>query len=350
MLKESLLRSYLKKFSRSFYITLVILPRRIFQPIAVAYLLARIADTITDTLSSVPFNKKRDFLLSFKDQIDNENLNEVFNNKFKNFLIELEKYPVQKKLVNFIPNLFPYYLSLNRYELDHVKAIVNKLINGMEKDLILFKSNDLNKVVTLDTFHDFDLYTYNVAGCVGEFWTEISLKKEKEISPVNYQKMIVFAIQFGKALQITNIIRDIKNDYAMDRCYIPNQLFSMFDLEPKDLIQGKLSNSAQKLLGYLIEINLKNYSYAIEYFLLIPKTKFRLRLACLIPILIGLKTIKKIASNKNFKNFVDHSSVKISRISVYVIIINAFFIVISRRFSKSYLYSTIDQVRSILNK
>ena len=78
MLKESDLRSHLRIVSRSFYITLVILPREIFKPISIAYLLARIADTVADTLLQVSFKNKRDFLIGFKKQIQNENLDENF--------------------------------------------------------------------------------------------------------------------------------------------------------------------------------------------------------------------------------------------------------------------------------
>ena len=347
MLKESYLKSHLRKVSRSFYITLVILPREIFKPVSVAYLLARIADTVADTLLQVSFKNKRDFLQSFKNQIQNEDLDENFLKELNKFLFELKKYPVQRDLIRFIPDLFSFYFSLNEIERLHVKSIAVRLITGIENDLDKFESDDSNRVISLDSFDEFDSYTYNAAGCVGEFWTDISLKNNSNVSLVNYQKMMLLGIQFGKALQITNIIRDIRSDFDIGRCYIPNQLLNIYHLKPQDLIQEKLSISAKKLIRNVIQINLENYLHAIEYFLLIPRRNFRLRLACLIPILIGIKTIKQISSNQDFST---KRSVKISRISVYMILINAFWIVISWRFPKSYLNSIIDEVRLILNK
>mgnify|MGYP003307578490 FL=1 len=105
--------------------------------------------------------------------------------------------------------------------------------------------------------------------------------------------------------------------------------------------------SAKKLIRNVMLINLESYLHAIEYFLLIPRMNFRLRLACLIPILIGIKTIKQISLNQDS---LTNMSVKISRTSVYMIVINSFWIVISRRLPKSYLYSIIDEVRLILNR
>ena len=347
MLKESYLKSHLRKVSRSFYITLVILPREIFKPVSVAYLLARIADTVADTLLQVSFTNKRDFLLSFKNQIQNEDLDENFLKELNKFLFELKKYPVQRDLIRFIPDLFQIYFSLNEIERFHVKSITVRLITGIENDLDKFESDDSNRVISLDSFDEFDSYTYNAAGCVGEFWTDISLKNNSSVSLINYQKMMLLGIQFGKALQITNIIRDIRSDFDIGRCYIPNQLLSIYHLKPQDLIQEKLSISAKKLIRNVIQINLENYLHAIEYFLLIPKRNFRLRLACLIPILIGVKTIKQISLNQDFST---QRSLKIPRRSVYIIMINAFWIVVSWRFPKSYLYSIIDEVRLILNK
>ena len=347
MLKESDLRSHLRKVSRSFYITLVILPREIFKPISIAYLLARIADTVADTLLQVSFKNKRDFLIGFKKQIQNENLDENFLKDLNKFLFELKKYPIQRDLIRFIPDLFSFYVSLNETERFHVKSITVRLITGIENDLDKFESINSSGVIAIDSFDEFDSYTYNAAGCVGEFWTEISLKNNPSISFLNYQKMMLLGIQFGKALQITNIIRDIRSDFDIGRCYIPNQLLNIYHLKPQDLIQEKLSMSAKKLIRNVMLINLESYLHAIEYFLLIPRMNFRLRLACLIPILIGIKTIKQISLNQDS---LTNMSVKISRTSVYMIVINSFWIVISTRLPKSYLYSIIDEVRLILNR
>ena len=106
MLKKSYLKSHLLKVSRSFYITLVILPKEIFKPVSIAYLLARISDTIADALLQISFNDKRDFLLSFKKQIENEVLDENFLKQLKKFLVKLKEYPIERDILDFIPDLF----------------------------------------------------------------------------------------------------------------------------------------------------------------------------------------------------------------------------------------------------
>jgi len=348
MLKESYLKSHLQKVSRSFYITLVILPKEIFKPISIAYLLARISDTVADTLLQIPFNDKRDFLSSFKNQIENEVLDEFFLKQLNKFLAELKEYPFERDILNFVPDLFSFYMSLSETQRFQVKLIVVRLIKGIENDLNKFESDNSNQVISLDSFNEFDLYTYNAAGCVGKFWTEISFKNNSNISFLNYQKMMLLAIQFGKALQMTNIIRDIRSDFDIGRCYIPNKLLNIYNLRPQNLIQDKLSQSAKELIKYVIKINLENYLHSIEYFLLIPRRKFRLRLACLIPILIGIETIRHISSNQEVVS--TKRNIKITRKSVYIIVIHAFWIVISCRSHKLHLYSIIDRVRLILNK
>src|SRR5205823_4757023 len=67
--RHDLLGALLKSVSRSFYLTLRVLPRGLREPIGLAYLLARAADTIADT-SILPPEKRLDLLLDFRAQID----------------------------------------------------------------------------------------------------------------------------------------------------------------------------------------------------------------------------------------------------------------------------------------
>ena len=65
-----LLGSLLKSVSRSFYLTLRVLPTGMRDPVGLAYLLARAADTIADT-SLIPPEKRMELLLSLRSQVNN---------------------------------------------------------------------------------------------------------------------------------------------------------------------------------------------------------------------------------------------------------------------------------------
>src|ERR1035437_10292709 len=65
---RELLGNLLKNVSRSFYLTLHVLPATLRTPVGLAYLLARAADTIADT-QIIPSQQRLDLLLTFRAQV-----------------------------------------------------------------------------------------------------------------------------------------------------------------------------------------------------------------------------------------------------------------------------------------
>src|SRR5690606_14068357 len=93
-----------------------------------------------------------------------------------------------------------------------------ELIKGMEMDL-------QNKKYL--TFDDLTLYCYRVASTVGLMCIEIFGYKHKSARD--------FAVDLGIALQLTNILRDIKNDYEKGRIYLPQEDLIKFNYSEKDI-------------------------------------------------------------------------------------------------------------------
>ena len=69
--RRFLLRTLLKGVSRAFYLSIRVLPPRMREPVAVAYLLARAADTIADT-ASLPLERRTALLIEFRKIADGE--------------------------------------------------------------------------------------------------------------------------------------------------------------------------------------------------------------------------------------------------------------------------------------
>ena len=64
-------------------------------------------------------------------------------------------------------------------------------------------------------------YTYLVAGCVGEFWTKLCLLEWPNYARLPAEEMLCFGRDFGKALQLINILRDYPLDLQAGRSYLP---------------------------------------------------------------------------------------------------------------------------------
>jgi len=115
------------------------------------------------------------------------------------------------------PLLLPLYLVVNRFKIP--KQYFLTLIDGVKKDL--FKTR-------YATFEDLKDYCYSVASVVGL----ISI----EIFGYKYEATKNYAINLGYALQLTNILRDIKQDKDRGYIYIPKEDLEAYNLTEEDII------------------------------------------------------------------------------------------------------------------
>jgi len=104
-------------------------------------------------------------------------------------------------------------------------------------------------------------YCYLVAGTVGMMLAPIiAVKNHKIIAP--------FAVDLGKAMQITNILRDIGEDFAMKRVYLPLKVMKMFKYSVDDLSKSTINRNFKNLWDYKAKIAEKYYAKflsAVDY-------------------------------------------------------------------------------------
>jgi len=301
----------LKRVSRSFYISLAVLPSAIRPTIGLAYLLARAADTIADTR-----------LIDRRARITHlEALGaEMTGTEHRRLagIIAAAGYrsmPAERQSLERLPDCLAAYRALPPEDQDRVRAVIETIIEGMTQDLRLFPGEDEGKLAALETYQDLDRYTYLVAGCVGEFWTDVHVAHRPRLRHWNLEKMTALGIRFGKALQLTNVLRDIPRDLRQGRCYLPRQDLALLGLEPKDLLVPRSGPALRPLLVDLLNVALDHYEAGWQYTFAIPKRETRMRLACAWPLLIGLRTLDLLAQAPNW---LDPATVlKVPRIRVY---------------------------------
>lgn len=315
--RSDLLGELLKNVSRSFYLTLRVLPAGLRKPIGLAYLLARAADTIADTDLVEPA-RRMEFLLTFREQLHAREIDATRVRAIEAALTGHQKDAHERVLLeSLVPALQLLYEipERDRYE---VRSVVTTLTRGMEIDLTVFPPERAGTIEALISFRELENYTYYVAGCVGDFWTKMTVAHTRALQFWNVPAMAACGVRFGKALQYTNILRDVPKDLAIGRCYLPATMLSAYELKPDDLLNPDNGLLAKPLLHMLIRTALAHYREALRYTLAIPPQLGRLRLACLWPILIGLPTLSKLARNDRWLEK-GHAS-KISRQQVYRIL------------------------------
>jgi len=124
-----------------------------------------------------------------------------------------------------------------------------ELIKGMEMDLQQKRYLNFDELV---------LYCYRVASTVGLMCIEIFGYKDKSAKD--------FAINLGLALQLTNILRDIRTDASLGRIYLPQQDLEKFSYSERDLLNNVYNENFIHLMKYEAD-RARNYFDKANHFL-----------------------------------------------------------------------------------
>jgi len=288
-----LLTDLLRTVSRSFYLTLRVLPSSIRPQIGLAYLLARATDTIADTLI-VPVADRLRTLHLLRERI----LGTSFDSLDLAAFTAEQGSPAEWMLLERIEEALECLGALPLDDQQLIRIVLTTITGGQELDLQRFDGASKESVVSLDTDAELDDYTYRVAGCVGEFWTRICRTHVYANAGLDDEFLLANGVRFGKGLQLVNILRDLPRDLRQGRCYLPSDRLWTVGLTPAELLQpsneGKLRPLYDAYLGQAEE----HLAAGWEYTNALPRSPMRIRLACAWPILIGMKTIDRLRAGQ----------------------------------------------------
>ena len=293
---HDLLCTLLKRVSRSFYLTLKVVPSDVRRPIGLAYLLARAADTIADT-ALIDRADRLKYLEIFRETLKESETGRL--QAISEALAGPQQIAAERELLTRLEQAFALLRSLDPSDRSLVRDVVLTLTDGMVMDLATFPGEDEGRLVALQTRADLDRYTYYVAGCVGEFWTDIHMAHRPSLAGWDRETMRRRGVRFGKGLQMTNVLRDLSKDLRIGRCYLPKQELEALGLQPTDLLDPTAAVKAKPLLDSLLALTLDHYQEGWAYTLQIPRHEVRIRLACVWPLFIGLKTLALLARSPN---------------------------------------------------
>jgi farnesyl-diphosphate farnesyltransferase len=309
------LRSLLKQSSRSFYVSLSVLPRPLRGPVGLAYLLARAADTIADTRALPPADRLRQ-LAVVRGALDVPQAPRLRD--IAEALQVGRSVAWERELIAGLPECHALLWQAETDDRERIRGLLHLLIQGMQRELELFPGEEEGRIVALETREDLLRHTYYAAGCVGEFWTGMGVAHCPGLRHWNVQRLARQGVRFGQGLQLTNILRDLARDLRIGRCYLPRQDLARHGLAPEGLLDPAASPRLQPLLEELIRLTLDCYADGKAYTLAVPRREFRLRLACAWPLLIGLATLARIRREPGLLN--PAKPIKIRRAEVYGIL------------------------------
>jgi farnesyl-diphosphate farnesyltransferase len=275
-------KAILGSVSRTFALTIPLLPPSIEKVVGNTYLLCRIIDTIEDASDLSPQTKQSLsalFLDAVLEKTPVENFVQPCLDAFQNYSNQDEL-----DLIAHTPTVLRILHTCSSQDQQAVSRCVSIMSEGMS--YFHGKQNQAG----LQDLAEFEQYCYVVAGVVGELLTTIFSNhshafKEKMAGHED------LAIAFGQALQMTNILKDSPEDKARG-------------------VSWKPSNISQEALLHIAYQKLQD---SLHYILLIPKQEQGMRRFCFLAFGLAVMTLSKIATRKEF----DHKDeVKLSRSTV----------------------------------
>jgi phytoene synthase len=194
-------RALTKKSASNLALAFILLPREKRDAMSALYAFCRAVDDVADE-DSVPTEKRREQLSAWRDDI-----RRVCENKNPQFILNQEFAPV-----------------IRQFKLPF--ALFDEIIRGCEMDL---------DTLRYETNEQLELYCHRVASVVGLLSIEIFGYKNAACHD--------YAIYLGQALQLTNILRDVKNDAARGRIYLPQSELKKFGVSEADILASKYSDN-----------------------------------------------------------------------------------------------------------
>ena len=270
--------------SRTFALTIPLLPPQIEAVVGNTYLLCRIVDTIEDAAELSP-SKKQSLSRLFLDAVLGSIPVELF---VLPCLDALKNYPNIDEL-DLITNT-PTVLRILHTFPSEDQAAISRCICIMSEGMTRFHGKQTKN--GLKDLVEFEEYCYVVAGVVGELLTTIFCNYSAEFAK-QIQGHEKLAVAFGQALQMTNILKDSPEDHARGVSWKPSNLTQ----------ENLLAIAYQKLLD------------ALAYIALIPKAENGIRRFCFLAFGLAVMTLEKIATRKEFSHTTE---VKLSRNTVWI--------------------------------
>ncbi len=283
-------REMLPLVSRTFAPTIEILPGGLVDVVRTAYLLCRVADTIEDAGAIEP-RIRREWLLRFARAVavgDAGSLPAEIS-------APLPPDAAETRLAAGLPIL----LRLLGREDPHRIAAVSRWVREMSLGMARFVQMEegADGWVSLATYLDLEAYEYYVAGTVGCMLHELIALHLDSSDPYGVAARASRAVPFGLGLQGTNILQDLSIDRERGWSYLPEEIARRHGLSTADLHLPSNRAAAMAAIREVAARTASNLDSGLEFILALPRRAPRIRVFCLWPLLLAVRTLSRVAGD-----------------------------------------------------
>lgn len=316
--KETLIsketKNILKNVSRTLFLSINILPEPMRSYMGLGYLICRALDSVVDA-PSMPEEDKLEILQLIRGIDKKENCSRIA--KVSCSLASSAANEAETELLLKFGRILELYADVPENEKPILNDLFCGIAEGMEIDVKTFAGK---KIQAFNKPEDLEKYCHLIGGVPGIFWARLYREQFLRNNPnASNLPREEDGDNIGKALQITNILKDIAADIKNGRCYIPLSDLASVELKPEDLQNPANLEKLRRILNKWIRWGIENLDSTEDFLAAVPKKNMALRAAVIWPVYWAEDTFTAIART-NTLDFEQRP--KISRRRVYSTIIS----------------------------
>ena len=275
--------------SRTFALTIPQLPDGLREVVTNAYLLCRIADTIEDD-PHLDAETKDAFHNAFLEAAETGRGTEDFAEALwprlapSTLQAEIELIRESHQVLRVTHRLLP-----------RQRAAILRCLTTMSRGMSQFERS--RSRTGLDDVAEFERYCYFVAGVVGEMLTELFCDHSPQIN-AKRDEFEARAVSFGLGLQMTNILKDVWDDYEDGVCWLPREVFESHGYDLSELQPNHNGNGPAfaASMQHMVGVAHAHLQKALEYTLTIPRNETGIRRFLIWATLLAASTLRKISN------------------------------------------------------
>ena len=290
--------------SRTFALTIPQLPPTLRIAVTNAYLLCRIADTIEDqTVSSAA--ARLGLLHRFVAVVCGEEEAALLARDLAPRLAE-HTLAAERDLVMNMGRIVRLTAALAPAQREAIRRCVAVMCEGMHQFQCIASLRGLARMGDLDD------YCYYVAGVVGQMLTQLFCASAPAVGRQR-EGLEKLSVSFAQGLQMTNILKDVWEDWQRGACWLPQDVFGRHGVELALLRPERQPPGFYAGMHELVGVAHAHLRNALSFTLLIPKEQAGIRRFCLWAIGLAVLTLRRIDATPGFTA---GNQVKISRSAV----------------------------------
>lgn len=292
---EALCIALLPAVSRTFALSIEMLPTALREPVRLGYLICRIADTIEDDPDLALTDREHLF-----DALDDALADRALAARVEDLARRTGAGEDEEAvLIQHTGAVMRRFFALDEATRADMVGPIREMIRGMR---LYSRRTHAEGRLRLEDVEDLEHYCYFVAGTVGELLTALFLRHGPTVAGPVREALDARAVPFGLALQIVNITKDVAEDLTRGVSFVPERTAAAHGTSPDQLLDEDLRDANLAVIAELCEVARKHLVQAIAYTRLWPAdgdTGSGIRLFCLVPLMLAIETLGVILTGED---------------------------------------------------